>query len=836
MAIDIIEDLENANLGRPLKGLMLENGIHIFDTKQEILDQQALSLDRVENAVIFARDIKKFLIFDETGENYEERDVPGGSDFDDYVKKFSKAELNYINLAFEGKYGDERIYYPVELQQDTNGWTQFKFTGYLDFKTKDKATGVTTDAVLELRPDRVVNKKQPYFNDDKISTRANNHIANTTNLSDMITPDGTTVADWISANPDYTPPELLEQIFTSKVVGFLNWQGLVTVSADDYNVTLPNRYGIWEIRRTNDATRNYMYMHVKESNEVYRAPYIAGSDPVWSLMAYVSDIDEIVDDRIDSIFNPSPSIDIELKNPDFSDDGYEINYGSIDYNGDNVRFPRWTKTIAECPHYSGFNNSYVLIRVDDVQRMIGRNLDQNDNELGIDLTPTNGGLGKYNQSLPTNAVLGAKWDYSGKAIAKLIPNNPDGSSDGTEQDANNPYLYLKSDGSTTENSSEAKSATYTRKKLKKIDNFFGRKWGFALRRGYVKSDKSFVYNSESNYYVCAFNMSNAIEADKQHTFNFDPAEAKIYESVIDAEMAENAIMNESQVSSLIESNNDEIITPAQGTQFQLIDTDKTSGYGDNGTITYYGPNYSTGQAAVLVNHLANSKSYFVHKETGSDRGFAILHESYVSQIYNQDVTGISELTMLFGPKSRGRYAKNNQATPAGMVLNWNGEYLPDTEDPNAVNPTSWIDLDGNTTTEWSKAGIKTACYSVGLLANDGSALLQRGDVFCNNDAGVKTSTFAADSSSEFFVIPIKTGGGTFNDLKLFPFFMSRFYKLQNEWDSYTFDNSADCVGTILKIAYDAAIDAEEAAIENEETQLLAGIAGGQLFVNNIQVG
>ena len=152
------------------------------------------------------------------------------------------------------------------------------------------------------------------------------------------------------------------------------------------------------------------------------------------------------------------------------------------------------------------------------------------------------------------------------------------------------------------------------------------------------------------------------------------------------------------------------------------------------------------------------------------------------------------------------------------------------------NPSSWIDLDGNVTTEWSKAGIKTACYSVGLLANDGSALLQRGDVFCHNDEGVKTSTFAADSASEFFVIPIKTGGGTFNDLKLFPLFMSRFYKSQYEWDSYTFDNSADCVGTILKIAYDAAIEAEESEIESEETQLLAGIAGGQLFVNEITVG
>ena len=214
----------------------------------------------------------------------------------------------------------------------------------------------------------------------------------------------------------------------------------------------------------------------------------------------------------------------------------------------------------------------------------------------------------------------------------------------------------------------------------------------------------------------------------------------------------------------------------------------------------------------------------------------MLHESYVSQIYGQDVTGISELTMLFGPKSRGRYAKYNQVTPAGMVLNWNGEYLPDTEDPNAVNPTSWIDLNGNVTTEWSKTGIKTACYSIGLMANDGSALLQRGDVFCHDNAGVKTSTFTADSASEFFVIPIKTGGATLSDLKLLPLFMSRFYKLQDEWDSYTFDDSADCVGTILKIAYDAAIEVEETEIKNEETQLLAGMAGGQLFVKTIQVG
>lgn len=284
-----------------------------------------------------------------------------------------------------------------------------------------------------------------------------------------------------------------------------------------------------------------------------------------------------------------------------------------------------------------------------------------------------------------------------------------------------------------------------------------------------------------------------------------------------------------EVALLIEENNDEIITPKQGTQFQLIDSDKSSGYGNEGSITYYGVSYSTGQAVNLINKLANSKSYFVHKETSSKNGFAILHQSYVSQIYNQDVTGVSELTMLFGPSSRGRYGKNNQVTPAGMVLNWNGDYIPDTEDPNDLNPSSWIDLSGNATQDWSATGIKTACYSSGLLVNDGSALLQRGDVFCHDNAGVKTSTFTADSASEFFVIPIKVGGGTLSDLKLFPLFMSRLYKTQNEWDSYTFDNSADCVGAILKIAYDAAI---ESAGDSEK--LVAAIAENNLVQADLQ--
>ena len=602
MAIDIIENLENASLGRPLKGLMLENGLHIFDTKQEILDQQTLSLGRVKDSVIFARDIKKFLVFDSTGENYEEKDVPGGS----------------------GKsYSGQGLGVPESISVGNTGVTLTEPVGYYISQSNRPSLLTIT-----------VNDTDGYSEFRVIYDNANN-----------VTRDVTVSTDGIAED---------------------------TKSIENGEV--------WECRVTLDRDS------------------VGGNTFFWSKLNVV---------------------------------------GNAGYDGEGFGVPG--KTLVE----------------------------------------------------------------DGTVVQTQITGNYRNSSD----KAGNLTINVRTD-----------------------DGVKNWRFYYNIPRGSISARKVYVKVDEKAGTNKTINSGETWQCEVKAGQFFDEF---FWSQIMDSS---STFMTPEETGLLIEENNDEIITPNQGTQFQLIDTDKASGYGDNGTITYYGPNYSAGQAGVLVNKLANSKSYFVHKETSSQYGFAMLHESYVSQIYGQDVTGISELTMLFGPKSRGRYAKYNQVTPAGMVLNWNGEYLPDTEDPNAVNPTSWIDLNGNVTTEWSKTGIKTACYSIGLMANDGSALLQRGDVFCHDNAGVKTSTFTADSASEFFVIPIKTGGATLSDLKLLPLFMSRFYKLQDEWDSYTFDDSADCVGTILKIAYDAAIEVEETEIKNEETQLLAGMAGGQLFVKTIQVG
>lgn len=602
MAIDIIEDLENGSIDRPLKGLMLENGIHLYDTKQEILDQQTISKGRVSNAVIFARDIKKFLVFDAEGENYEEKDAPGGSG---------------------NTYSGQGLGVPESISVGNTDVTLIDPVGYY-VSQSNKPSLLTI----------YVNDTNGYSEFRVIYDNANN-----------VTRDVTVSTDGIAED---------------------------TKSIENGEV--------WECRVTLDRSA------------------VIGNTFFWTKLNTV---------------------------------------GSTGYDGEGFGVPG--KTL-----------------VDDgtvVQTQITGNYRNNSDKSG-------------------NLTINVRTD-EGVKNWRFYYNIPRGSISARK-------VYVKVDEKAGTNKT-------------------------------ISSGETWKCEVKAGQFFDEFFWSQIM--DSASTF-MTPEEAGL----------------------LIEENNDEIITPNQGAQFQLIDADKSSGYGDNGTITYYGPNYSTGQAGALINNLANSKSYFVHKETSSQYGFAMLHESYVSQIYGQDLTGVSELTMLFGPKSRGRFSKYNQVTPAGMVLNWNGEYLPDTEDPNAVNPANWIDLDGNITQEWSKTGIKTACYSIGLLANDGSALLQRGDVFCHDNAGVKTSTFTADSASEFFVIPIKTGGGTLSDLKLLPLFMSRFYKLQDEWDSYTFDNSADCVGTILKIAYDSAIETEESEIESEETQLLAGIAGGQLFVNEITVG
>ena len=266
----------------------------------------------------------------------------------------------------------------------------------------------------------------------------------------------------------------------------------------------------------------------------------------------------------------------------------------------------------------------------------------------------------------------------------------------------------------------------------------------------------------------------------------------------------------------IDDNNLEIINPTQGNQFQLTDSNFDSGYGKDNQLTYYAPVDGDSQNNVIVNHLDSIRSFVIHRGLNTTQMYLMLHQDYVAELYDREVSGIDQLTMLFGTKSRGRFGKSNQTAPDGAIWNWNGDAIPSDVNANAINPGRWIDKDGNETATWSKSGILNACYSSGGLYNDGSATLTRGDVFY--DKATETTSFTARNDSEFFILPIKSGGGTFSAIKIFPFFMDRYEGTQDDWDSYTFDNLADCVGTILKISYDAAIESTQSK-DNIQTEL-----------------
>lgn len=283
----------------------------------------------------------------------------------------------------------------------------------------------------------------------------------------------------------------------------------------------------------------------------------------------------------------------------------------------------------------------------------------------------------------------------------------------------------------------------------------------------------------------------------------------------------------------IEENNDEIITPVDGEDFLLIDPDKSSGYGKDGKVTYFAPTVGT-QSGTLLANLDYGKVFALHEDINSNKMIMIIHESLVSEIYGRDLTGVNDLTMLFTGNARGRLGKSNQTSGQQFCINWNGALIPKDNDANEENPSQWVSPDDSVTETWSTA-VKSVCYSSGVLANRGSARLVRGDINYTKDP-VESSSIVYDNNSEFFVMPIFCGGGTFNVIKIFQLFMERKTQYVEDWGSKRFDKSSDCIGTILKIAYDAAIAEEEREEMEKNDQLLEGLASGFLYAKQTKVG
>lgn len=99
----------------------------------------------------------------------------------DFIAKYTNAELDRLYVAYQGKYGDNRAFYPFYLGQDANGWTQVEFTGNMVFKAKDKDTGVLGNKVFEVKSNGVTTYKPLEILEDATYSGA------TTNPKNLIT-------------------------------------------------------------------------------------------------------------------------------------------------------------------------------------------------------------------------------------------------------------------------------------------------------------------------------------------------------------------------------------------------------------------------------------------------------------------------------------------------------------------------------------------------------------------------------------------------------------------------------------------------------------------------
>lgn len=75
---EIMELVGVSTAERPIKGFALDKALYVANTKQDVLDEQAISNERVANLVVWARDIKKFMVFNVDGSSHSEKDFPSG--------------------------------------------------------------------------------------------------------------------------------------------------------------------------------------------------------------------------------------------------------------------------------------------------------------------------------------------------------------------------------------------------------------------------------------------------------------------------------------------------------------------------------------------------------------------------------------------------------------------------------------------------------------------------------------------------------------------------------------------------------------------------------------
>lgn len=137
---EIMELVGVSTAERPIKGLAVDKSLYVFDTKDEVLAEQAISNERVANLVVWAKDIAKFVVFSADGSTHEEKDLPSG-DVD--LSEFAKLNENVRFQSIESNHGNDTTKHGLELKQDSNRWGQMNITNNLVLWQWDHPNDVT---------------------------------------------------------------------------------------------------------------------------------------------------------------------------------------------------------------------------------------------------------------------------------------------------------------------------------------------------------------------------------------------------------------------------------------------------------------------------------------------------------------------------------------------------------------------------------------------------------------------------------------------------------------------------------------------------------------------
>lgn len=324
---------------------------------------------------------------------------------------------------------------------------------------------------------------------------------------------------------------------------------------------------------------------------------------------------------------------------------------------------------------------------------------------------------------------------------------------------------------------------------------------------------------DTRNYIEAFNKNTSERWTYTHIKNNDP----IFEK----------IATEKEVNYSISENNDKILSPIDGIEKPIEDEDKSeNGYGKQGNSTYFQPIQGLNQS-LFLEKIDYSKIWAIHSKVNSTFINLAIHEDIVGQIFNKDVTGINSFSLLLDPlNSKGKLGKYNQQAIEGEKISFNGDFIPSNEDAN--NPTKWINNDDEVTEEYTN--IKNVTYSAGSFVNVGGTISVRGDISC--DIENSTSTIVQDSSSKYFVIQAKAGGGVFETLKLFPFYIARLKTIVEDYGIYFFEDNADAIGKFLEIIYQAAVENNDELEKQEELKIqsLFAFDNQNILINNLKVG